>query len=163
MSRAFALPDEQATQQLGALLGQHCPWSLPGERSVFFSGELGAGKTTLIAAILAACGVEESVRSPTYALLETYALGERLGVHVDLYRLEAASELEQLGLRDYLHTGTLLLVEWPERGVGELPVPDLWVRLSLAHPGRHCLTEARTTAGAQWLAAAAAAQVSEEG
>ena len=154
MSRVIALPDEEATRRLGALLARHCPWQLPGERSVFLSGELGAGKTTLTAALFAACGVREDVRSPSYALVETYPFGERLGVHVDLYRLLDPAELEPLGLRDYLETNTLFVVEWPERGAGELPVPDLWLHLALAPSGRRCLLESRTDAGGRWLAAA---------
>ncbi len=146
------LRDEQATDRLGEALARHCPWQMPGARCLFLSGELGAGKTTLAAALLAEIGVRESVRSPTYALIETYPVGARLGVHVDLYRLQEASEVEQLGLRDYLHEGTLLLVEWPERAVSYLPRPDLWLHLSLAPPGRGFDLESHSEAGARWLA-----------
>ncbi len=151
MSRVWRLQDESATQRLGAALARHCPWQMPGARCLFLSGELGAGKTSLAAAVLAALGVQESVRSPTYALLETYPLGAHLGVHVDLYRLQAPAELEQLGLRDYLHPDALLLVEWPERALDYLPRPDLWVRLSSADPGRRCAIETHTPAGDDWL------------
>lgn len=151
------LPDGQATRAVGEALARHCPWSLPGARCVFLSGELGAGKTTLAAALLAACGVRESVRSPTYALIEVYPLDAHQGVHLDLYRLQDASELEQLGLRDYLHDGSLLLIEWPERGRGHLPPPDLWLQLSFEPQGRGCQLAAHTAAGAQWLASLKAA------
>lgn len=151
MSRSVQLPDEQATQRLGEALAHCCPWGLPGARCVFLSGALGSGKTTLAAALLAAAGVRESVRSPTYALVETYPLGARLGVHVDLYRLSGAEELEQLGLREQLQSGTLLLVEWPERALAGLPQPDLWVHLRSAGAGRRAQLQAHSAAGAAWL------------
>lgn len=125
---------------------------MPGARCVVLSGELGAGKTTLIAALLAACGVHETVRSPTYSLIEVYAFDARLGVHLDLYRLQSAEELEQLGLRDYLQQDTLVLVEWPERADGHLPRPDLSLQLSPEGTGRRCLLDAQTAAGDYWLA-----------
>lgn len=151
MRESLQLRDEQATRRLGRQLALHCPWSMPGARCLYLSGELGAGKTTLAAALLEAAGVEESVRSPTYALIETYALGAHLGVHLDLYRLQGASELEQLGLRDYLHEGALLLVEWPERAIDSLPRADVWVQLSLASTGRSGALSAQTEAGMRWL------------
>lgn len=153
VSERLQLRDEPATRRLGASLARHCPWSTPGARCVFLSGELGAGKTTLIAALLAACGVREMVRSPTYSLIEVYAFDSRVGVHLDLYRLQGAEDLEQLGLRDYLHEGALLLVEWPERAAGKLPRPDLWLRLSPQGTGRGCQLDAQTVAGKSWLAA----------
>lgn len=125
---------------------------MPGARCVLLSGELGAGKTTLIAALLAACGVHEAVRSPTYSLIEVYAFGARLGVHLDLYRLQGAGEIEQLGLRDYLQQDTLLLVEWPERAEGHLPRADLSLQLSPDGTGRRCLLDAQSAAGEDWLA-----------
>jgi tRNA threonylcarbamoyl adenosine modification protein YjeE len=122
---------------------------------VFLCGELGAGKTTLAAALLNALGVEETVRSPSYALVEVYMAGARQAVHMDLYRLNGSQELEQLGPRDYLNANTLLLVEWPERADGALPRPDLQVLLEPvgtgADIGRNACIEARSAAGEQWL------------
>src|SRR5580698_7484899 len=97
--------------RLGAALGQTCSWDEHAPRLIFLSGELGAGKTTLAAAMLEALGATETVRSPSYALVETYALPAGLGVHVDCYRLSDAQEFEQLGLRDYFAARTLWLVE----------------------------------------------------
>ncbi len=140
LSAVWTLTDVHATRRLGASLGRHCPWSTSGARCLFLSGQLGAGKTTLAAALLAALGVSEAVRSPSYALIEIYGLGARLAVHVDLYRLHGVEELEQLGLRDYLQSDTLLLIEWPEHGAGALPNADLWLHLEL--PGARALPEA---------------------
>jgi tRNA threonylcarbamoyl adenosine modification protein YjeE len=155
MKASWRLPDVQATEALGAALARHCPWDEHLARLVFLSGELGAGKTTLAAALLQALGVEEIVRSPTYALIETYTTLGGEAVHIDLYRLQGADELEQLGLRDYLNPRTLLLVEWPERAAGALAGADLQVRLEnvSADPaaGRSASLEALSAAGERWL------------
>jgi tRNA threonylcarbamoyl adenosine modification protein YjeE len=156
MKATWRLPSARETESLGVALARNCPWDEREPRLVFLSGELGAGKTTLAAALLQALGVEESVRSPSYALIETYTVRAGEAVHIDLYRLHGADELRQLGLRDYLNGRTLLLVEWPERAGDALPPPDLEVRLeTLTDPGaagRNACIEARSSAGERWLA-----------
>jgi tRNA threonylcarbamoyladenosine biosynthesis protein TsaE len=138
--------------RLGVALGKTCPWGEHAPRLLFLSGELGAGKTTLAAAMLEVLGATETVRSPSYALVEIYALREGLGVHVDCYRLSDAQEFEQLGLGDYFAPRTLWLVEWPERAGAALPPPDLSVSLRAVTTGRLAEMEAVSTAGAAWLA-----------
>jgi len=146
------LPGARQSEALGAALARGCPWDEAEPRLIYLSGELGAGKTTLAAALLESLGAQETVRSPSYALIETYSLPAGLAVHLDCYRLGDARELEQLGLRDYFTDRTLWLVEWPERVAGALPVPDLALRLELAGEGRSCRIEARTSIGQGWLA-----------
>jgi tRNA threonylcarbamoyladenosine biosynthesis protein TsaE len=157
MKASWRLPEARDTEQLGAALARHCPWDERAPRLVFLSGELGAGKTTLAAALLQSLGVEETVRSPSYALIETYAARAGEAVHLDLYRLRGADELQQLGLRDYLNGRTLLLVEWPERAGGALPPPDLQVllqtRMDGGVTGRSASIEARSGIGEVWLRA----------
>ena len=153
MRQRWRLPGVSATELLGAALARSCPWEQPGPRLLYLSGELGAGKTTLAAAMLAALGVEEAVRSPSFALIETYSLAQGVAVHVDCYRLQDSLELEQLGLRDYYAADTLWLVEWPERVAPALPDPDLLLRLQPEADGRGATIETRTAAGAIWLAA----------
>jgi tRNA threonylcarbamoyladenosine biosynthesis protein TsaE len=155
MRGAWVLPDVRATEGLGAALGRHCPWGSNAAHCLYLSGELGAGKTTLAAALLHALGVTEVVRSPTYALVEIYAASAGVAVHVDLYRLEGADEVEQLGLRDHLRAGTLIVIEWPERARQALPQPDLMVELQVIAHGRMCRIEAKTAAGESWLAGVA--------
>jgi tRNA threonylcarbamoyl adenosine modification protein YjeE len=156
MKATWRLPGALQTEQLGAALARGCPWSEAEPRLIYLSGELGAGKTTLAAALLQALGVEEIVRSPSYALIETYTARAGEAVHIDLFRLRGSEELQQLGLSDYLSARTLLLIEWPERAGGALPPPDLEVRLeltdALASGGRNACVEAHSAVGEAWLA-----------
>lgn len=127
------LPDEAATLAFGAELARIIP---PGLR-IWLHGDLGAGKTTLVRGLLRALGHNGPVRSPTYTLVETYPLAEKSPVHhFDLYRLADPEELEYLGARDLLGGSETCLVEWPERGTGFLPAPDLEIFLSHRPPGR---------------------------
>lgn len=109
-------------------LGEH-----PGA-VIFLQGPLGAGKTTIARGLLRALGVRGAIRSPTYTLLEPYELPGRMLVHLDLYRLADARELEPLGLRDYPPERCWWLIEWPERAAGRLPPAALTV--ALAHDGQ---------------------------
>lgn len=119
------LPDEGATEAAGAAMAH-----LDGLRIVYLEGNLGVGKTTWVRGLLHRLGHEGAVRSPTYTLVEPYALAGREVLHFDLYRLGDPEELEYLGVREAFGGDTLWLVEWPERGAGWLPDPDLVVRLA---------------------------------
>lgn len=132
MRLTFDLPDSAATEALGAQLAE----PLREGGIVLLSGELGAGKTTLVRALLHALGHDGPVRSPTYALVEPYRIGSLEVRHLDLYRIADPEELEFLGLRDWLLPGYLLLVEWPERAQGLLPDADLSIELEHVEHGR---------------------------
>lgn len=134
------LPDEAATTAFAARLAEALA-SQPGG-VIYLEGELGAGKTTLARALLRALGVQGSVRSPTYTLLEPYEVGGREILHMDLYRLREPLELENLGLSDFPPSSTLWLVEWPERAAGLLPPADLRLRLTAEGPARRLRIEA---------------------
>lgn len=103
---------------------------------IYLEGPLGAGKTTLARGLLRALGVTGTIRSPTYTLLEPYEIGGRNLIHLDLYRIRDAGELEGIGLRDYAPDSCWWLVEWPERGVPRLPPADLRIELSPDPAGR---------------------------
>ncbi len=90
--------------------------SRKGSVVIYLCGDLGAGKTTWVRGFLAASGVATPVRSPTYPLVELYELTDATAVHLDLYRLQDAAELEPLGVRDWAQPGYVWLIEWPERG-----------------------------------------------
>lgn len=94
---------------------------------IYLQGDLGSGKTTLVRGILRGFGHTGTVRSPTYTLLEPYALEAMRLYHLDLYRLGDPEEVEYLGLHDLPDARSLFLVEWPERGQGALPAPDMTI------------------------------------
>ena len=139
------LPDLAAIAAFGARIAAA---SKPGD-VVALSGGLGAGKTTLARAIIAALGHTGEVPSPTFAILEPYdAPPLRLPlVHADFYRLEDPAELEELGLDDY-REGAVLLAEWPEQAGGFAHEPAcLSIRLEPAERGRIAIVEP----GPDWL------------
>lgn len=122
----FLISDEQEMLVLGKKIAE----ILPEKVLVFFNGPLGAGKTTLVRGILLAAGHQGSTKSPTYTLVEPYEIGNRQFYHFDLYRLGDPEELEYIGIRDYLDEESVCLVEWPEKGEGILPEPDLILNLN---------------------------------
>ena len=101
-------------------------------RSAFIEleGPLGAGKTTFVRHLLHALGVEGRIKSPTYALVETYELEHLAISHFDFYRFDDPQEWEDAGLRDLFGATGLKLVEWAEKARPLLPVPDLRVTLT---------------------------------
>lgn len=101
----------------------------PGD-AIALSGGLGAGKTTLARDILVALGHHGEVPSPTFTLVQLYELPTLSVAHADLYRIEDASELQELGLDELMETH-LCLIEWPERATGVLPAERLTIRLEL--------------------------------
>ena len=120
------LPDEAATVAAGSAIGR----ALTSGAVVFLVGELGAGKTTFTRGVLRALGHAGSVKSPTYTLCEPYDLADSgQFCHLDLYRLSDPGELEFLGIRDYIASGAMLFIEWPSKGEGWLPTPDLQIAL----------------------------------
>ncbi|MEQ9010410.1 MAG: tRNA (adenosine(37)-N6)-threonylcarbamoyltransferase complex ATPase subunit type 1 TsaE [Algiphilus sp.] len=142
-AQARRLPDEAATQSLGAAIARAWPRPLGGV--IWLQGALGSGKTTLARAFLRALGVEGAVRSPTYTLVEPYETVHGAVLHMDCYRLSSPDELEFLGLRDSPPETTLWLIEWPERVARGLPAPDLHVVLSNAGTGRQAALRAPHT------------------
>ena len=146
MSR-ISLPDEAATARLGAALA---PGAQSG-RVLFLSGELGAGKTTLVRGLLRALGYAGRVKSPTYGLLELYPLSRLNLYHFDFYRVKDRSEWDSSGFRDYFNPESVCLVEWPERAGESLAPPDLEVRLDFTGEARSAALTAYSEAGRAWL------------
>ncbi len=132
---------EERQEALGAQLAQ----LIEPPCIVYLAGDLGAGKTTLSRGLLRGLGHEGRVKSPTFTLLEPYELPRLNCYHFDLYRLADPEELLFLGLEDLLRPDSLLLVEWPERGEGVLPPPDLTVRIT--HEGRRRRLEFQAGSG----------------
>ena len=112
MNFDITLPNEQATKELGKQLSKALPQVLSGI-TITLSGEVGAGKSTLVRAVLRGMGYEDIVPSPTYTLIEPYEFGFRKIYHIDLYRINDHDELNFLGWYD-LSDG-LMFIEWPQR------------------------------------------------
>lgn len=124
MEISVSLPNEAATKRLGAALAKR----LKTGDVVALSGPLGAGKTTLARSAIAELTGRIEAPSPTFSLVEVYETAAFPLFHFDLYRLEKADDVWELGLEDALDG--VCLIEWPERVKGLLPPETLLVRLS---------------------------------
>lgn len=156
MSQSLSLPDLPATRACGERLGRLIRESPHLGALIGLSGDLGTGKTSLVAAALAACGVTGPVRSPTYTLLEPYELSATPARHVhhlDLYRLRSPLELEELGVRDLFSGNSVLFVEWIENAPDLARMCDLHLQMGYAEPGRTLRIKTHSEVG-QRLAAA---------
>jgi tRNA threonylcarbamoyl adenosine modification protein YjeE len=148
-SRLLANPE--ATDAFGVALAE----SLPAKPMVVhLHGELGAGKSSLARALLRGLGVIGAVRSPTYTLVEPYETDSGVVLHLDLYRLGSADELEFLALDEYLGRTRLWLIEWPERGSGALPAADLKLHLTPEDEGRRLEADCGNPSAEDWVRAA---------
>lgn len=139
------LPDHAAMADFGSRIAHGLQ---PGD-VVALEGGLGAGKTTLARAILAALGHAGEVPSPTFTIIETYESPPlRLPIaHADFYRLDDPAEVEELGLDDY-REGAALLAEWPDRAGGFAHEPAcLTIVLEVAEEGRIAIVKP----GRDWL------------
>jgi tRNA threonylcarbamoyladenosine biosynthesis protein TsaE len=141
------LPDEAATQALGASLARGIAPGLV----LHLAGDLGSGKTTLARGLLRALGYQGRVKSPTYTLVEPYPLSRLHLYHFDFYRLKEPGEWLNSGFRDYFGGAAACVVEWPERAGDTLPAPDLRVQLDFLGSGRSATLTANSAAGEAWL------------
>ena len=146
------LPDATATLAAGAAIAT----GLRGGMVVGLSGELGAGKTTLVRGMLRSLGWTGSVKSPTYTLVEHYAISSLYFYHFDFYRFSEPDEWESTGFSEYFRPDAICVIEWPERVAAWLPQVDLSLTLEHAPGGRTLQFAARTEAGNECLAICAA-------
>ncbi|RON01079.1 tRNA (adenosine(37)-N6)-threonylcarbamoyltransferase complex ATPase subunit type 1 TsaE [Pseudomonas brassicacearum] len=145
------LANEDAMVALGNRIAQ----VTKGHGIIFLGGDLGAGKTTLSRGIIRGLGHVGAVKSPTFTLVEPYEIGDIRAFHFDLYRLVDPEELEFLGIRDYLEDDALCLIEWPQKGAGFLPKPDLTITISPHDSGRSLNLSPQGLRGESWCAALA--------
>lgn len=140
MQPTFYFADETEMLQFGQNFARYLQSYLAGDANaafvIYLNGELGAGKTTFTRSIVKAFGHQGNVKSPTYTLVEEYALPPFHLYHFDLYRLADPEELEFMGIRDYFRPQTLCLLEWASRGEGVIPAADLVIQIDYAEQGR---------------------------
>jgi tRNA threonylcarbamoyladenosine biosynthesis protein TsaE len=123
---------------------------------VTLSGELGAGKTTLVRGVLRGLGWTGPVKSPSYTLVEHYSFSSLYFYHFDFYRFNDPNEWDSAGFAEYFRPDAVAVIEWPERVAARLPLIDVAARLELAEPGRVLELRAATAPGEACLAQFAA-------
>jgi tRNA threonylcarbamoyladenosine biosynthesis protein TsaE len=146
------LPDAEATAHAGARLAP----GIAAGMLVTLSGELGAGKTTLVRGLLRRLGWAGPVKSPTYTLLEHYTISSLYFYHFDLYRFNDPEEWDRAGFSEYLRPDTVCVLEWPERAAGWIPAGDIELRFEHAEAARLLTLRATSAAGSACLAEFAA-------
>ncbi len=155
LSHSLTLPDEAATATLGCAIAQWIAQhgEVIAQRGfvLWLKGDLGAGKTALVRALLRALGVTGPVKSPTFTLLEPYVVSSLNFYHFDFYRLSEAAEFDAAGFRELFGAGNVCAIEWPDRAMGRLPTADLTVALQVKDDGRAAQCSATSEAGAQCL------------
>nr|WP_225740773.1 tRNA (adenosine(37)-N6)-threonylcarbamoyltransferase complex ATPase subunit type 1 TsaE [Pseudoalteromonas peptidolytica] len=137
------MADEPATVAMGNKIAQ----VVRQGAVLFLHGDLGAGKTTLTRGIVQSLGHSGKVKSPTYTLVEPYELEDVSIYHFDLYRLGSPEELEYMGIRDYFANHAICVVEWPEKGEGFIPSPDIDITMQYAGEGRQAILQAKSSRG----------------
>lgn len=148
------LPDEAAT----AILATNMASCLSSPLVFTLSGEIGAGKTSFIRALLKALGFQGAVKSPTFSLVESYQCKDLHIHHFDLYRIHDEGELDYIGFRDYFTGQSICFIEWPERAPHSLDVIDVHGLLTINGDGRLMSLCASTVAGEMLLSCLAGKQ-----
>lgn len=132
MQLILDLPEEHVSEQMAA----HFAKVLSAPLVLGFSGEIGAGKTTFIRAMLRELGIRGAIKSPTYTLVESYEFNRLHIHHFDLYRIQEEAELEFIGFRDYFTAPAICCIEWPERINSGLGCIDIQLTLTTKGMGR---------------------------
>lgn len=147
MQNSIFLADEAATLAFAARYA-HC---LQAPLVVYLQGDLGAGKTTFTRGLLRALGYQGTVKSPTYAIVESYHLPQLQVHHFDLYRFSLPEEWEDAGLDELFTPDSLCLIEWAMLGGEFVPKADLIFEFSVLEQGRRCTVSALTAQGQRSL------------
>ena len=131
------MPELIATPAQMEALGARIIQQLSTPAIVYLSGELGAGKTTLVRGALRSLGYQGLVKSPTFTLVESYSLPAYQIHHFDLYRISDPEELDFIGIREYASESSILFFEWPQKGQNFIPPPSITIELEHAGDARY--------------------------
>ena len=149
MVKNLLWPDEASTQAFAQRLAHQPAFA---RALIALHGNLGAGKTTLARYLLQAIGVQGRIKSPSYAIVESYELPQGLVWHCDFYRFSDPREWEEAGFRDLFASVGLKIVEWPEKAAGLLPTADWDVKIQmLSETARQVQITANTPLGVSLL------------
>lgn len=118
---------EEASKKIAAFIAKN----LTSPLLITFSGEIGAGKTTIIREILRSLSVTSRIKSPTFSLVESYTLNNFTIHHFDLYRINDVNELEYIGFRDYFKDTNIIFIEWPQRAPEIIKEVDVAINLTI--------------------------------
>ena len=130
MNKELVLSSLDETKQLAEKIASFLTEENNYPISIHLSGDLGAGKTTLVKEVLNCLGIENFINSPTFTLIEPYEINDLKIFHIDLYRVEKITELSAIGLEEYLQeANSINFIEWPEKGSGFLKEPDIAISL----------------------------------
>ena len=140
---SFHLPDPAATDTLGAALATAVQPGLV----ITLEGDLGAGKTSLVRALLRAMGHTGPVKSPTYALVELYKFSSLCLYHFDFYRFNSPDEFLDAGFEEYFRDDAICCVEWPGNAEGALPAADIVIRFAIKSGVRDIFLQAQSARG----------------
>ena len=146
MQHSQFLPDEAAT----LALGERTTRLFRAPCVIHLQGNLGAGKTTFTRGLLRGLGHTGAVKSPTYAIVESYSLPQTTVHHFDLYRFTSPEEWFDAGLDDLI-PNSIVLIEWAEQGGEYAPAPDYLIQLEPHHSGRQCTLQACNAAAQKEL------------
>ena len=141
------LADEAATAAFAIRLAG----TLKAGMVIYLRGDLGAGKTTLVRALLRALGFTGRVKSPTYTLLEQYEAGGLHLRHFDLYRFRDENEWEATGFSEEFDGHNVCLVEWPEKAPGLVPQADMEIVFEILSVGRNVTISSNTATGRECI------------
>ncbi|KTD13009.1 tRNA (adenosine(37)-N6)-threonylcarbamoyltransferase complex ATPase subunit type 1 TsaE [Legionella jamestowniensis] len=143
----MVLPDEHSSEILAAKLAP----TITPPLILSFSGEIGAGKTTFIRALLRTLGITGAIKSPTFSLVESYQCKHFQLHHFDLYRIHDESELEYIGFRDYFREDSICCIEWPEHAGHFLNKVDMSFSFAVKGHGRLLSIKAASPVGDKLL------------
>lgn len=141
------LPNEATSEKMAVRLAA----CLSSPLVLTFSGDIGAGKTTFIRAMLRSLGIQTAIKSPTFSLVESYQRADLQLHHFDLYRIHDEAELDYIGFRDYFSANAVCCIEWPERAPGYLAMADIKFTLDIKGVGREMQAHALSSTGASVL------------